>query len=91
MVTIRHSLAAIAAFGLSVSPAMAQTRSAQALPAPSEQVDSSAISLASQPTEDESSLGGRGFSPILLVALLLIIAGIVIAAGGGNGESDSPG
>ena len=62
MVKVKHGLAAIAAIGLAVSPAMAETRSAQALPAPSEQVDSSAVSLASQPMEDADSLGRR-FSP----------------------------
>ena len=89
MVKIKHGLAAIAAFGLAVSPAMAETRSAQALPAPSAQVDSSAVSLASQPMEDADSLGGK-LSPALLIALLAIIAAIVLVASGGNGN-DSPG
>ncbi len=89
MVKVKHGLAAIAAIGLAVSPAMAETRSAQALPAPSEQVDSSAVSLASQPMEDADSLG-RGFSPALLVALLALIAAIILVSSGGGGK-DSPG
>ena len=89
MVKFKHGLAAIAAFGLAVSPAMAETRSAQALPAASAQVASSAVSLASQPLEGADSLGG-GLSPALLIALLAIIAAIVLVASGGNGN-DSPG
>ena len=89
MVKVKHGLAAIAAIGLAVSPAMAETRSAQALPAPSEQVDSSAVSLASQPMEDADSLGRR-FSPALLVALLALIAAIILVSSGGGGN-DSPG
>ena len=89
MVKIKHGLAAIAAFGLAASPAMAETRSAQALPAPSAQVDSSAVSLASQPMEDASALKG-GLSPALLIALLAIIAAIILVASGGGGN-DSPG
>ena len=89
MVKFKHGLAAIAAFGLAVSPAMAETRSAQALPAPSAQVDSSAVSLASQPVEGADSLGGK-LSPALLIALLAIIAAIILVASGGNGN-DSPG
>ncbi len=89
MVKVKHGLAAIAAIGLAVSPAMAETRSAQALPAPSEQVDSSAVSLASQPMEDADALG-RGFSPALLVALLALIAAIILVSSGGGGK-DSPG
>ena len=88
MVRIKHGLAAIAALGLAVSPAMAETRSAQALPAPSAQVDSNAVSLASQPMQDADSLGRR-FSPALLIALLALIAAIIaVSAGGGK---DSPG
>ena len=96
MVTIKHGLAAIAAFGMTVSPAFAETRSAQALPAPSAQVDSSAVSLASQPMEDASSLHRRGglfgggvLSPAVLIALLAIIAAIIAASSGGG--NDSPG
>ena len=88
MVKVKHGLAAIAAFGLAVSPAMAETRSAQALPAPSEQVDSNAVSLASKPVQDADSLGGR-YSPVLLIALLAFIAGIILVASGGG--KDSPG
>ena len=88
MVKVRHGFAAIAALGLAVSPAMAETRSAQALPAPSAQVDSNAVSLASQPMQDVDSLG-RGFSPALLIALLALIAALIaVSAGGGR---DSPG
>ena len=90
MVKIRHGFAAVAALGLMAAPAMAETRSAQALPAPSAQVDSSTLSLASQPIEGADSLG-RGFSPALLIALLAIIAAIILAAGGGGGGNDSPG
>ena len=90
MVKIKHGLAAIAALGLAVSPAMAETRSAQALPAPSAQVDSSAVSLASRPIEGADSLG-RGFSPALLLALLAIIAAIIAASSGGGGRNASPG
>lgn len=89
MVKFKHGLAAIAAFGLAASPAMAETRSAQALPAPSAQVDSSAVSLASQPMEDADSLGGK-LSPALLIALLAIIAAIILVSSGGGGN-DSPG
>ena len=88
MVKVKHGLAAIAAFGLAESPAMAETRSAQALPAPSEQVDSNAVSLASKPVQDADSLGGR-YSPALLIALLALIAGIILVASGGG--KDSPG
>jgi hypothetical protein len=70
MVKIKHGFAAIAAFGLAVSPAMAETRSAQALPAPSAIVDSNAVSLASQPTQNADSLGGR-FSILLPITILL--------------------
>ena len=90
MMKIRHGFAAIAALGLMASPVMAETRSAQALPAPSAQVDTSSLALASQPIEGADSLGG-GFSPALLLALLAIIAAIVAAAGGGGGGNDSPG
>ena len=97
MVKIKRGLAVIAALGLAVSPAMAETRSAQALPAPSAQVDSNALVLASQPMEGESSLrkrgglfGGGAFSPALLIALLAIIAAIILVSSGGNGN-DSPG
>ena len=90
MMKIRHGFAAIAALGLMASPVMAETRSAQALPAPSAQVDTSSLALASQPVEGADSLGG-GFSPALLLALLAIIAAIVAAAGGGGGGNDSPG
>ena len=96
MVKIKHGLAAIAALGLAASPAMAETRSAQALPAPSAQVNSSALVLASQPMEGESSLrkggflGGGALSPALLIALLAVLAAIVLAASGGGGN-DSPG
>ena len=96
MVKIKHGLAALAAFGMAVSPAMAETRSAQALPAPSAQVSSSALVLATQPMEGESSLrkgglfGGGVLSPAALIALLAIIAAIVLVASGGNGN-DSPG
>ena len=95
MVKIKHGLAAIAAFGLAASPAMAETRSAQALPAPSAQVDSSALALASQPMVGESSLrkgglfGGGVISPAVLVALLAIIAAIILASS--SGGNDSPG
>ena len=89
MVRIKHGLAAIAALGLAVSPAMAETRSAQALPAPSAQVDSNAVSLASQPIEGADSLGS-GFSPALLIALLALIAAIIAVSSGGGGN-DSPG
>ena len=89
MVKIKHGLAALAAFGMMASPAMAETRSAQALPAPSAQVDSSAASLASQPVQDADSLGA-GLSPALLLALLAIIATIIAASSGGGGN-DSPG
>lgn len=95
MVKFKHGLAAIAAFGLAASPAMAETRSAQALPAPSAQVDSSAVALASQPIDGASSLrrggflGGGAFSPAALIALLALIAAIIaVSSGGGN---DSPG
>ena len=90
MMKIRHGFAAIAALGLMASPVMAETRSAQALPAPSAQVDTSSLALASQPIEGADLLGG-GFSPALLLALLAIIAAIVAAAGGGGGGNDSPG
>ena len=90
MVKIKRGLAAIAALGLAMSPAMAQTRSAQALPAPSAQVDSNAVSLASQPIEGADSLGS-GFSPALLIALLALIAAIIAASSGGGGRNDSPG
>lgn len=90
MVKIRHGFAAIAALGLMASPVMAETRSAQALPAPSAQVDASTLSLASQPIKGADSLGA-GFSPALLLALLAIIAAIAAAAGGGGGGNDSPG
>ena len=90
MMKIRHGFAAIAALGLMASPVMAETRSAQALPAPSAQVDTSSLALASQPVEGADSLGG-GFSPALLLALLAIIAATVAAAGGGGGGNDSPG
>lgn len=90
MVKIRHGFAAVAALGLMASPVMAETRSAQALPAPSAQVDSSTLSLASQPIEGADSLGRRS-SPALLIALLAIIAAIILAAGGGGGGNDSPG
>ena len=89
MVKVKHGLAAIAALGLAVSPAMAETRSAQALPAPSAQVDSNAVSLASRPMQDGDSLG-RGFSPALLIALLALIAAIILVSSGGGGK-DSPG
>ena len=89
MVKFKHGLAAIAAFGLAVSPAMAEIRSAPALPAASAQGDASAVSLASQPMESADSLGGR-LSPALLIALLAIIAAIILVASGGNGN-DSPG
>jgi hypothetical protein len=88
MVKIKHGFAAIAAFGLAVSPAMAETRSAQALPAPSAIVDSNAVSLASQPTQNADSLGGR-FSILLLLALLASIAAIILVSTGGG--KDSPG
>lgn len=96
MVKFKHGLAAIAAFGLAASPAMAETRSAQALPAPSAQVDSSALALASQPMDGESSLrkggflGGGAVSPALLIALLALIAAIIAVSSGGGGN-DSPG
>ena len=90
MVRVKHGFAAIAALGLAVSPAMAETRSAQALPAPSAQVDSNAVSLASRPMQDADSLG-RGFSPALLIALLALIAAIIAASSGGGGRNDSPG
>ena len=97
MVKIKHGLAALAAFGMMASPAMAETRSAQALPAPSAQVDSSALALASQPMDGESSLRKRGglfgggvLSPAVLIALLAIIAAIIAASSGGGGN-DSPG
>lgn len=90
MASIRFGFATIAALGLMAAPAMAETRSAQALPAPSAQVDSSSMALASQPIEGADSLG-RGFSPALLLALLAIIAAIIAAAGGGGGGNDSPG
>ena len=41
MVMIKHSLVAIAAFGLAVTPAMAQTRSASSLPSRSVMVEPS--------------------------------------------------
>lgn len=89
MVKFKHGLAAVAAFGLAISPALAETRSAQALPAPSAQVDSSAVSLASQPVEGADQLGA-GLSPALILALLAIIAAIVAVSSGGGGN-DSPG
>ena len=89
MVKFKHGLAAVAAFGLAASPALAETRSSQALPAPSAQVDSSAVSLASQPVEGADQLGGR-LSPALLIALLAIIAAIIAFSSGGGGK-DSPG
>ena len=95
MVKFKLGLAVIAAFGLAVAPAMAETRSGQALPAPSALVDSSAVALASQPMDGESSLrkgglfGGGAFSPALLIALLAIIAAIIAASSGGG--NDSPG
>ena len=88
MVRVKHGFAAIAALGLAVSPAMAETRSAQALPAPSAQVDSNAVSLASRPMQNADSLG-RGFSPALLIALLALIAAIIAVSTGGG--KDSPG
>lgn len=92
MASIRYGFAAIAALGLMATPAMAETRSAQALPAPSAQVDSSSLALASAPIEGSESLGRRGFSPAYLLALLAIIAAIIAAAGGGGGGgNDSPG
>jgi hypothetical protein len=91
MVKIKHGLAGLAALGLMAAPAMAETRSGQALPPASAQADSSAVSLASQPVEGADSLGA-GFSPALLLALLAIVAAIVAAAGGGGGGgNDSPG
>ena len=89
MVKIKHGLAAIAALGLVSSPAMAETRSAQALPAPSALVDSSAISLVSQPVKRAGSLAA-GFSPALLLALLASITAVFAASSGGGG-TDSPG
>jgi hypothetical protein len=88
MVKVKHGLAAIAAFGLAASPAMAETRSAQALPAPSAEVDSNAISLASQPVQNADSLHGH-FSILLLLALLASIAAIIAVSTGGG--KDSPG
>ena len=89
MVKFKHGLAAIAAFGMAASPAMAETRSAQALPAQSALVDSSAVALASQPVEGADQLGA-GLSPALILALLAIIAAIIAVSSGGGGN-DSPG
>lgn len=85
MAMVKSGLAALAALGLIAAPAAAQTRSAQALPAPV------AADRAAPPVVDANELGARGLSPALIIAFLAILAAILAAAGGGGGGNDSPG
>ena len=93
MARIKAGLATLAAFGLTVSPAIAQTRAAQALPAASAQLDPAAVSRASSPSAAVSELGrGGGLSPAVLLAFIALLGLLLAAAGGGGGNgSDSPG
>jgi hypothetical protein len=86
-----NRLAALATIGLVVSaPVSAQTRSAQALPAASVQLDPAVASRDSAPLADASELGGRA-SPAILLGIIALLALLIAAAGGGGGGNDSPG
>ena len=88
MVKFSSVLAGVAAAGLLVaSPALAQTRAADSLPATSAVLDPAAVDRSASPVEDASELAG--FSPFLIILFLAAAIGlIVIISGGGN---DSPG
>lgn len=88
MVKFSSVLAGVAAAGLmAASPALAQTRAADSLPAASVVLEPAALDRAASPVEDASELAGVSTLLILLI-LGSIAALIVIASGGGN---DSPG
>ena len=91
---LNNALATIAALGLvAAAPVSAQTRAAQALPAPSVQLDPADASRASAPMVDAAELGGRS-SPAIILGIIALLALLIAAAGGGGGGgggNDSPG
>ena len=88
MVKFSSVLAGAAAAGLmAASPALAQTRAADSLPAASVVLEPAAVDRAASPVEDANELGK--VSPFLIILLLASVAAlIVLISGGGN---DSPG
>lgn len=86
---VKAGWVATAALCMAASPAaMAQGRSAQALPAVSAPAFPASVNRASQPVVDANELRRR-LSPAWILGLLALLAAILATAGGGG--SDSPG